>query len=180
MKMRNRMSALLVATLLTWFACAAHSADDILLKAKAFLDANKPQAAYKLLAPLQSQRAGDPDYDYLLGVAALDLGKNTEAVFALERVLAVRPDNAPARAQIARAYFALKETDTARREFENGKQQQVPPEVRQTIERYLDAIRPCTGDREIQSPILRRVCTGLGQQRQQRDACRLGGRADFQ
>src|SRR5690349_2006462 len=140
MKMRNRMSALLVATLLTWFACAAHSADDILLKAKAFLDANNPQAAYKLLAPLQSQRAGDPDYDYLLGVAALDLGKNTEAVFALERVLAVRPDNAPARAQIARAYFALKETDTARREFENVKQQQVPPEVRQTIERYLDAI----------------------------------------
>ena len=40
------------------------------------LDGGNPQAAYNLLSPLQSQRAGDPDYDYLLGVSALDLGKN--------------------------------------------------------------------------------------------------------
>ena len=53
----------------------------MLVKAKSLLDANNPQAAYNLLVPLQSQRAGDPDYDYLLGVSALDLGKNTEAVF---------------------------------------------------------------------------------------------------
>src|SRR5690242_14276286 len=99
--MRSRMSALLVATVLIWCACSAQAADDLLVKAKALLDANHPQAAFNLLAPLQAQRAGDPDYDYLLGVAALDLGRNTEAVFALERVLAVRPDNAPARAQIA-------------------------------------------------------------------------------
>src|SRR5262245_35754856 len=118
-KLRSRASALILTALL--FSALAHAADDILLKAKGFLDANNPQAAYNLLAPLQSQRAGDPDYDYLLGVSALDLGKNTEAVFALERVLAVRPDHAAARAQIARAYFALKETEAAKREFENVK-----------------------------------------------------------
>ena len=79
--------------------------------------------------PLQSDRAGDPEYDFLLGSAALGIGKNTEAVFALERVLAVQPNSAPARALIARAYFNLKETETARREFENVKKQDVPPEV---------------------------------------------------
>jgi len=35
-----------------------------------------PQAAYDLLAPQQSERAGDPDYDYLLGLTALELGRN--------------------------------------------------------------------------------------------------------
>jgi tetratricopeptide (TPR) repeat protein len=138
--MRSRVLALILATLLALPTLSASAADDVLVKAKSFLDAGNPQAAYNMLAPLQSQRAGDPDYDYLLGVSALDLGKNTEAVFALERVLSVRPDSAPARAQIARAYFALKETDTARREFENVRKQEVPRDVRQTIDRYLDAI----------------------------------------
>ena len=116
------------------------AADDVVQRAKARLEANDPQAAYDLLSPLQSVWAGDPEYDYLLGVAALDLGRNTEAVFALERVLAVQPDNAPARAQIARAYFALKETETAKREFLNVTQRDLTPEVRQTIDRYLEAI----------------------------------------
>ena len=130
----------LLAALLLGLAAAACAADEMLLRAKAMLDARNAQGAYDLLAPLQSERAGDPEYDYLLGVAALDLGRNTEAVFALERVLAVQPSNAPARAQIARAYFNLKETDTAKREFETVKAQGVPPEVQATIDRYLDAI----------------------------------------
>ena len=61
-------------------------------------------------------------------------------MFALERVLAVLPNSAPARALIARAYFNLKETETARREFENVKKQDVPPEVATAIDRFLDAI----------------------------------------
>jgi len=137
---RSRVSGLILGAFLAAATLLAQAADEVLAKAKSLLDANNPQAAYNLLVPLQSERAGDPDYDYLLGVSALDLGKNTEAVFALERVLSMRPDSAPARAQIARAYFALKETDTARREFENVKKQEVPKEVRQTIDRYLDAI----------------------------------------
>jgi tetratricopeptide (TPR) repeat protein len=122
------------------FALCAHAADELLLKAKGLLDSGDAKAAYELLSPLQSERAGDPEYDYLLGVSALELGRNTEAVFALERVLAVQPNSAPARAQIARAYFNLKETDTAKREFETVKSQEVPPSVRDTIDRYLEAI----------------------------------------
>lgn len=120
---------------------AALAADDLLLSAKQQLDNGDPQAAYSLLVPLQSERAGDPEYDFLLGSAALGIGKNTEAVFALERVLAVRPDSAPARALIARAYFNLKETETAKREFENVKKQDVPQDVATAIDRFLDAIQ---------------------------------------
>lgn len=123
------------------FGSVAHAADDSVLEAKRHLDGGDAQAAYELLNPLQVERAGDPEYDLLLGTAALQLGRNTEAVFALERVLAVEPNSGPARALIARAYFNLKETETAKREFENVKQtQDLPPDVALTIDRFLDAI----------------------------------------
>lgn len=136
----QRLGRLLVVAALLCVAGWASGADSLLLKAKGLLDGGNAQAAYELLHPLESERAGEPEFDYLLGVAALEIGRNTEAVFALERVLAVQPNSAPARAQIARAYFNLKETDTAKREFESVKSQDVPPEVKATIDRYLSAI----------------------------------------
>src|SRR3546814_1933958 len=50
-------------------------------------------------------------------MAALDAGRYGEAVIALQRVLAVQPNNAPARAELARAYALAGEIDTARAEF---------------------------------------------------------------
>jgi tetratricopeptide (TPR) repeat protein len=136
----RRPSQLLLAALLLCASAAALAADATLQKARAMLEGGSPQGAYDLLAPLQAERAGDPQYDYLLGVAALELGRNTEAVFALERVLAIQPNDAGARAQIARAYFNLKETDSAKREFETVREQNVSPEVKESINRYLTAI----------------------------------------
>ena len=77
------------------------------------------------LADQVLDRAGNPDFDYLLGIAALDSGHGERAVFALERVLAVQPSNALARAEIARAYLFIGEKDTARREFENVKREPI-------------------------------------------------------
>ena len=45
-----------------------------------------------------------------------------------------------ARAEIARAYFQLGELDTARSEFEAVKQQGVPPQVAEALQRFLSAI----------------------------------------
>jgi tetratricopeptide (TPR) repeat protein len=138
--MRRLRQLALLLLLAIAFPLSVSAADDLLLQAKQQLDNGNAQQAYNLLVPLQSTRAGDPEFDFLLGSAALALGKNTEAVFALERVLAVEPNSAPARAQIARAYFNLKEIETSKREFENVKKQDVPPEVSATIDRFLDAI----------------------------------------
>jgi hypothetical protein len=118
----------------------AQAADPTLQRARQALEQGNARAAYEALVPQQTERAGDPEYDYLLGVAALELGRNTEAVFALERVLAIQPDNAAARAQIARAYFNLKETDSAKREFQTVSSQDLPAEVKESINRYLTAI----------------------------------------
>src|SRR5512135_3441821 len=115
-------------------------ADATLERAKQLLVEREPKQAYDMLAPLEPQRAGDPEFDYLLGIAALDSGEVERAIFALERVLAVQPDNALARAEIARAYYLAGERDTARREFENVKQEKIPEKARETVDRYLSAI----------------------------------------
>jgi hypothetical protein len=45
------------------------------------------------------------------------------------------------RAEIARAYLALGETQTAAQEFETVKKQGVPADVSMTIDRYIAAAR---------------------------------------
>jgi tetratricopeptide (TPR) repeat protein len=115
-------------------------ADELTDRAKVLLARKDAKAAYALLLRQEGRRAGDPEYDYLLGVAALDSGEYERAVFALERVLAVQPNNHVARAEIARAFLAMGERDSARREFETVRQQTIPPEAKASIERYLAAI----------------------------------------
>lgn len=130
---------LLAFTLLVSFPLPA-SADSVFEQAKQLLEKKEAKAAYALLEPLEIQRAGDPEYDYLFGIAAIDSGNPSRAVFALERVLAVQPDNALARAEIARAYFMLGELKTAKQQFETVQKEGVPTEARATIQKYLSAI----------------------------------------
>jgi len=117
----------------------------LLQDADKLIKSGKAAEAYALLSPEQSRRAGDPDFDYLLGIAALDSGKPNEAIFALERVLAVKPKHLQARAEIARAYFVTGEKDAARQEFEAVQSQNPPKEVNASIQRFLDAINQGQG-----------------------------------
>jgi tetratricopeptide (TPR) repeat protein len=141
--MRFSVTARLGLAGLLWLGMLTGAlADQLLDQARKLLEQRNPKAAYELLAPQQSQRAGEIEYDYLLGIAALDAGEAQEAVFALERVLAVNPNFLQARAEIARAYFILGERQTARQEFAAVKSRGVPPEARETIDRYLSALEP--------------------------------------
>ena len=141
----------LVAGLVLLGCCAlAWAQQDVLRQAAALLEQRQAQAAYQLLKPLEEKRAGEADYDLLLGIAANDTGRHTEAVFALERVVAVRPKDSRARAELARAHFAMGEMDTARREFGTVRSMPIPDEVRATIDRYLDAVEQIPGPGESQ------------------------------
>lgn len=135
----RRIIRTLIASVLFGVSLGA-AADAVTDRAKQLLSRHDAEAAYRLLLPLEPQRAGDPEFDYLLGIAALDSGDRERAVFALERVLAVQPDNLQARAEIARAYLAGGEREAAKREFEAVRARQVPAEVRATIDRFLSAI----------------------------------------
>jgi tetratricopeptide (TPR) repeat protein len=118
----------------------ALAADDDLVKAGALMRQGKAAEAYRLLAPKEFDRAGEVDYDYVLGVAALDSGKPDRATLALERVLAVNPNFAGARLDLARAYFALGDYDRAKNEFEAVLSQNPPATARTVSEQYLAAI----------------------------------------
>lgn len=115
-------------------------ADALTDQANALLEQGKAADAFALLSPLEGDRAGSLEYDLLLGIAAVDSGQNTRAIFALERVLAVDPNNSRARAEIARAYLAVGETETSRKEFQTVRGQAVPPAVKSAIDRYLTAL----------------------------------------
>jgi outer membrane protein len=123
------------------FAVSSALAQEATLdQARRLIDSKQRHEAFALLSPLEQQRAGDPEFDYLLGLAALDSGRYTRGVFALERVLALRPDHAQARAEIARAYFLMGENKAAREEFEAVRRSGPPPRAAATIDRFLDAL----------------------------------------
>ena len=58
-------------------------ADALTDRASALINAGKGAETYPLLEPAEVERAGDRDFDLLFGIAALDAGQNTRAVFAL-------------------------------------------------------------------------------------------------
>ena len=136
--MRHRYGVIARCALAFLFAAAAATswADALTDRAKRLLDQKKSQEAYDLLLPQEGARAGDPEFDFLLGLAAMESRENERAVFALERVLAVQPNNTLARAYIAQAYYEM-----AKREFETVRQQQVPQDAQQRIEGFLSAIK---------------------------------------
>jgi tetratricopeptide (TPR) repeat protein len=146
--MRFGSAALRAFLALAFALLSAHAwGDAVTDRAAALLQRGDAKAAYEMLLPLEPQRAGDPQYDYLLGIAALDAGEPERAVFALERVLALQPDNALARAEIARAYYAMGEREAARREFEAVRKYAIPEEAKATVDRFLSAIAAAEGTR---------------------------------
>ena len=115
-----------------------------LARARALILEGKGAEAWAMLKPYEFQLAGQPDYDYLLGVAAIAAGHPARATLALERVLTVNPNHAAARLDMGRAYFALGDYDRARTELKDVLAHDPPPAARDTIERYLAAIKQRT------------------------------------
>jgi hypothetical protein len=104
-------------------------------------NAYQRQAAYDYAQPYVKQMEGDPYFDFLYGVAAIDSGHVSEGVFALERVLFVFPQDHVARLELARGYFILEEYTRAREEFEKVLKTSPPQGVRDTTQVFLDRIR---------------------------------------
>lgn len=119
-------------------APASAEVDAVVTQALELHRGGKPDEAYRLLAPLADARAGDPDFDYALGLAAADSGRHGEAILAFQRVLARNPNSAEARAEIARVYALSGDVDTARAQFDTVLQDPTLPDpVRQRFTRMV-------------------------------------------
>lgn len=122
--------------------CLPQALDNpVLGQADALVREGKAEEAWQLLAPLERQHAGQPDFDYLLGIAALESGRPNRATFILERVITVNPGHLAARLEMARAYFALRDFERAEREFSMILNSAPPAGIRSLSESYLGRLR---------------------------------------
>ena len=131
---------LALSILFVAFTPLVHAQQNEVARAEQLMREGKPADAYALLTPLEDKYAGDVQFDYALGVAALDSGKADRATLAFERVLAVNPNYAGARLDMARAYFQLGDAERAKTEFLAVQASRPPAEAAAVITRYLDAI----------------------------------------
>lgn len=69
------------------------------------------------LQPFEYQFAGQPDYDYIYGLALLRSGKPQEASWALERLILMRPYSADARLAMAETWLQMNRPDDAQQEL---------------------------------------------------------------
>jgi outer membrane protein len=114
--------------------------EKLLGEADTLIRNGQPAEAYTLLEPLEFIHSGEPRFDYLIGIAALDSGMPDKATLAFERALEVNPDFAAARLDMARAYFQLGDMLRAKTEFAAVLKQNPSEAARLTIQKYLDAI----------------------------------------
>jgi len=84
---------------------------------------------------------GQPLFDYYFGIAAVEAGRMTLGVLALERFMLQDPTNDLARLELGRAYYLLGDYARAVREFEAVLAKSPPFSVQITIRRLLAAMR---------------------------------------
>lgn len=111
---------------------------------KALVEQGKAREAFSLGLE-HPDLFGNPEFDFLFGVAAIDAGNAGQGILALERFLLNFPDNDRARLELGRGYFVLNEDARAREEFEGVRAKSPPADVLATIDRYLEAIRAREG-----------------------------------
>jgi thioredoxin-like negative regulator of GroEL len=141
--MRRRAALLAILLLALRAATALGQTLDLPLlgRADALVREGRAEEAWQLLLPLEPEHAGNPEFDYLLAVAALESGKPNRATFILERVVATNPGHVAARLEMARALFALGDFERAERELDVVLASNPPPAVVSLAMAYRERMR---------------------------------------
>ena len=90
------------------------------------------EQAYELGRAAEFNWEGDPEFDFNYGLAAIESGHYEDAIFALERVVFLRPDILRLRLELARAHFLNENFVAARAEFQRVLDRSPPPNVQET------------------------------------------------
>ncbi len=123
------------------FSELSYSAEQsLLIAAQAMIRQGQALDALELLQPFEEDYAGEKEFDYLYGLALLDTGESASSIFAFQRALAVEPNFAGARLELARAYYDMGQMQRAQREFLILESQAPPENILDIIQEYLAAI----------------------------------------
>lgn len=125
-----------VALLLLPLAGQVHAKDKLtLLK---LVQAERFQEAYQLAELLFDDFAGEPEFDFLYGLAARNSGNHQSAIFAFERVILNRPTELRARVALAVAYYELNNFKAAQTEFSKALALKPNQSVIKRINQYIE------------------------------------------
>lgn len=103
-------------------------------------EAGKTSLEFESLAEQEPVKAGDPEFDLALGIAANEAGHFTRALIALERLIAVQPGNPRARAEMGRALYGVGDHKAARRLLAESREKGFTAVAGETIDQLLHAI----------------------------------------
>lgn len=146
--------------------------DPALETLNALTQQNRFPEAWARAQELLPEYEGDPEFDFLYGLAALETGRPTEAVFALERVAFNHPEQLRVKLELARAFFMINNLDAARNLFQEVLDSNPTENVRRNIQAYMDQIN--TRERAIAGSFDWYISTGLGSDSNINSATELG------
>ncbi len=133
-----RVFIVLIAGLLYIFTTPVLAAS--LTQLETLLETGQYPQAWAEAQRLQKKHEGDPHFDYLLGLAALETGNADHALFALQRVVTNTPKVIRPRLELARTYLQLKNRQAALNEFRQVLTMSPPDGVRTTVQGQIDAL----------------------------------------
>ncbi len=110
-------------------------------QAVALMQENRFEEAYHLLSEFHAENPDDIHGRFVLGMAALELGKNDEAIQHFEAILNDIPELPRVRLELARAYAAKGDKTEAKNEFKKVLETNPPPLVRENINRFLALLK---------------------------------------
>ncbi|MEG3637805.1 tetratricopeptide repeat protein [Magnetococcus sp. PR-3] len=99
-----------------------------------------PLQTFHKLAALEEKLAGQPSYDYLLGISAIRAGQNAHAIMALERVVLTTPDHAEAKLALASAYMNSGDLDRLKEMLSAIDPSLLSPTARSTWEQLMQQL----------------------------------------
>jgi len=124
-------------------------AAESLIKLEQFVSQSNYKQAWLQAQQLAKQHEGEPRFDYLYGISALETGHYDLAVFALDRVTVNQPNVIRPRLELARAYLKVNNDIAALREFTEVLQLNPPATVRRHVNHYIQILsKPSNRDRK--------------------------------
>lgn len=115
-------------------------ADDVLDQLHQHVAAGRFGVAYDV-AQQHSDRFGDPTFDLLYGIAAIETGRGGEGVLALERYRMIAPQDPQGILHLARGYLILGEAARARAELEALLGESLSTETTEAAKALLETAR---------------------------------------
>lgn len=97
-------------------------------------------SAYKKFYDLYELKSDEPVVNFYLGRCATELKKYDEAILAFERVVAVDPNHARSRMEMARVYMEEGSYDIAEVELKNTLEYNLPENIKVQVHTLLSAI----------------------------------------